>query len=148
VRTVLFVCTGNTCRSPMAEGLALAYAKAADLDVFVASAGVAAVDGMPTSPETTEALQRLGIEFQGHSKALTGEMVARADAIFCMTGAHVTAAKAVLARLEGDQAEAMDRIQLLQPSGDVPDPIGSSQRVYDALAEQLQPIIEDRMKQA
>ena len=147
MRTVLFVCTGNTCRSPMAEGLAAAYAKANKLDVFVASAGVAAVDGMPTSPETVEALHRLGIEFQGHSIPLTADMIVKADVVYCMTASHLAAAQAVLGRLEGDHAEVSDRIQLLQSSGDVGDPIGSSQKVYDALAKHLQPIIEDHMSQ-
>ncbi len=132
----------------MAEGLAAAYAKANKLDVFVASAGVAAVDGMPTSPETVEALHRLGIEFQGHSIPLTADMIVKADAVYCMTASHLAAAQAVLGRLEGDHAEASDRIQLLQSSGDVGDPIGSSQKVYDALAKHLQPIIEDHMRHA
>ena len=73
VYTILFVCTGNTCRSPMAEAIARSLLD--DSDVFVASAGVAAMDGAPTSPETVRALASMDIEFQGHSTPLSPEMI-------------------------------------------------------------------------
>ena len=67
---VLFVCTGNTCRSPMAEGLFRAAARERGLgEVSVGSAGVAAMDGGAASPETLEVLRQRGLELEGfHSR--------------------------------------------------------------------------------
>ena len=84
MRTVLFICTGNTCRSPLAEGIArdlLARGAVDGLEegIFVASAGVLAADGVPISIESAEALERRGIPAEGTSKRLTSEMIDRAD---------------------------------------------------------------------
>jgi protein-tyrosine-phosphatase len=138
---VLFICTGNTCRSPLAEGIAFQHAKINGLDLFIASAGVAAMDGIPTSLETLAVLDRLGIAFDGHSKGLTAEMIERADAVFCMTSGHQAAARA----MADGQETACEKIQRLDPDRDIPDPIGAGQAAYDKLAEQLQTLIPERL---
>src|SRR6266850_541251 len=91
MKTVLFVCTGNVCRSPMAEGLFRHAIKGrGDYEVF--SAGVGAVDGLPPSEHAVRALRELGIDISlQRSRMLSGEVVRQADYIFGMTQSHVAA---------------------------------------------------------
>ncbi len=112
-------------------------------DVFVASAGVSAGEGHPTTPETVEALARLGIGFDGRSLRLTPEMIRRADLVLCMTESHAQAARSLVA---GDP-DALAKIALVDPSGDVEDPIGLGQDAYDRLARRLSRVIPLRLQE-
>jgi protein-tyrosine-phosphatase len=127
----------------MAEGIARAHFDGSDDDFFIASAGIAAMDGAPTSPEAVAALDRRGIAFDGRSKALTLEMIKKADLVLCMTAAHQSAATG----LAGEDETLAERIHLLDPSGgDVADPIGQGQAVYDRVAIQLADLIPARVE--
>jgi len=88
MRTVLLVCTGNTCRSPMAEAMLKELASRAGKQVEVRSAGVAAIDGSPISPQAAELLERRELPSVGPSRALTEDLVNWADLILGMTSSH------------------------------------------------------------
>ncbi|PZD97771.1 low molecular weight protein arginine phosphatase [Paenibacillus sambharensis] len=85
---ILFVCTGNTCRSPMAEALLRERAKARGIEVEVRSAGVSTVDGLPVSPHAAETLRARNITHAGSSHAVTGQLIDWADLILAMTTSH------------------------------------------------------------
>ena len=89
MKTVLFICTGNVCRSPMAEAL---FRKAAEGrgDFRVLSAGLGAVDGQPPTAHSVSAMRELGMDISAQrSRALTTNLLQQADYVFGMTHSHV-----------------------------------------------------------
>ena len=92
---ILFVCTGNTCRSPMAQGIAESLISKLVLDdhtISVDSAGVSAGDGYQASQEAVEAMSSRDIDLSVHqSKQLTPDLIDQAQAIYTMTPSHTRA---------------------------------------------------------
>ncbi|MEW6183123.1 MAG: low molecular weight protein arginine phosphatase [Bacillota bacterium] len=133
---ILFVCTGNTCRSSMAEGVCrnLLSAEGAK-DVEVASAGVYALSGAPASYEAVEALAEWGIDLTGHkARYLTPEMVREADLILTMTAHHK---KAVVEMAPEEQQKIYTLAEYAGFGGDIPDPIGKPLFFYRQYAEEI-----------
>ena len=110
-------------------------------DVFIASAGTSAANGLRPTAETVAALAARGIEYDGISKPLTADMIRKADVVFCMTLGHVAAAQGLLGDDDGD-----DKITRLDPDADIEDPLGSDQGAYDLLAERFMHLIPPRLK--
>lgn len=147
MKTILFVCTGNVCRSPMAEGL-FRHALKGRGDYRVLSAGVGAVDGQPPSPYAVKALKELGIDIsRQRSQALTAELVQEADYIFGMTHGHVDA----VAMLYPQSAEKTFVLREFDETldvfeKDIPDPIGGSYEIYLSCRDQIEQGIASMLK--
>jgi tRNA threonylcarbamoyl adenosine modification protein (Sua5/YciO/YrdC/YwlC family) len=138
---VLFVCTGNTCRSPMAETIFKQLAaerlgcRPDELEragVVVASAGIAAWGGAAASAGAVEAMRDCGADLSGHeSQPVTDTLVRQADIIWTMTASHRAA-------IIAQHPEAGGRTAVLSPDRvDVIDPIGGPVATYRTCAEQI-----------
>ena len=147
--TVTFVCTGNTCRSPMAEALlraALAKRGEGLSHLRVASCGLAAAPGDPASPHSVKAMARIGLDVSGHrSRLLSQADVDRSVVIFGMTESH-------LAALHSRFDVLPDFVLLLRDvlptnvARDIPDPFGGGYRDYeecrDSMVEAIPAMVE------
>src|SRR3989442_7063117 len=147
MKTILFVCTGNVSRSPLAEGLFRRAVKGRG-DFRVLSAGVGAIEGQPPSAHAVQALRELGIDIsQQRSRMLTAELVNQADYIFGMTHGHVDAVnllypqaveKTFLLREFDDTLDVFEK--------DISDPIGGSLEVYLECRDQIEQGLASMLK--
>src|SRR6267143_2740391 len=139
MKTVLFVCTGNVCRSPMAEGI-FRHAVQGRGDYRVFSAGLGAMEGQPPSHYAVQAVRELGIDISGQrSRMLTPELVDEADYIFGMTHSHIdtvilmyphAAEKTFLLREFDETLDLFEK--------DISDPIGGSYDIYLNCRDQIE----------
>lgn len=138
---VLFVCTANTCRSALAEGLARARL-GPEAGVTFSSAGLYALDGAPSTPHAVAVAAEVGVDLGGHrARSATRELLEGADRIYGMTRSQVEA----LVRLGGDVA---GRVALLDPSGaDIPDPYGGDVGAYRRARDQIAATVEARWEE-
>ena len=138
MKNVLFVCTGNICRSPIAEGL-FRHLLGNRKDIEVASAGVHAVRGQPPSLYAVQVCETEGVNISDlRSQPLTADLVDRATHIFAMTGAHLE----TIHLLFPHGADKTFLIREFEEPGstcwrDVPDPIGMGRDVYEDCARTI-----------
>ena len=139
MKTILFLCTGNVCRSPMAEGL-FRHAVQGRGEFRILSAGLGAVDGQAPTNHSVQAMKEVGIDISWQrSRALTAELVRSADLILGMTHSHTetvallypkAAEKTFLLREFDETLEDYEK--------DISDPIGSSYHVYLDCRDQIE----------
>lgn len=147
---IVLVCTGNTCRSPMAEmlckkriadKLGLKINELVDNGVMVASAGIAAGAGGRPTPEAVQVMADFGLDLSGHvSQPLSERLVRHSDMILTMTNNHRQA-------IVGHWPDVAERTHVLCPDGsDVSDPIGGPRELYRRCAEQIDAALSQRVQ--
>jgi glycine hydroxymethyltransferase len=143
MKRILFVCTGNICRSPMAEGMMRELVKGRT-DVVVLSAGVSAPRGSSASRSAVDALSELGIDLASfRSQPVTGELLEQCTHVFTMTREH----RRLLDLLFPEQGSKIRLVgEFIRGGGDVPDPIGQGLTTYkrcrDAIKSALAQILD------
>lgn len=146
---ILFVCTGNTCRSPMAEGIAKKICAERlgctvdalpDHGVLIGSAGVAG--GFGGATEQAQAVMReRGIDISGHaSRMVSSDLLERADRVYALTASHRAAIMSV-------SSAAGDRVELLCESSDVSDPVGGEIELYRSCAARIEECVRRRLEE-
>lgn len=137
MKKILFVCTGNTCRSPMAEGILNKLAGERNLDVFAKSAGISAAEGSPASDNSVKACEEIGVDISRHrSTQLTNQMFYEADEVVPMTKTHQIIMQ-----------DAFKNREKILPALDVPDPFGGDLEEYrlcrDRIKEKIEELLDD-----
>lgn len=137
MKKILFVCTGNTCRSPMAEGILNKLAGERNLDVFAKSAGISAAEGSPASVNSVKACEEIGVDISRHrSTQLTNQMFYEADEVVPMTKTHQIIMQ-----------DAFKNREKILPALDVPDPFGGDLEEYrlcrDRIKEKIEELLDD-----
>ncbi len=149
-RLFLFVCSGNTCRSPMAAAMANAeiarrlripYESLETVNVRALSAGVSARVGAPLTAEAAEVLRSLNVPVKPHAaRSLTPELAERAELIFCLTSEHRQKVIEMLPSVAG-------KTFCLDLQRDVEDPIGKGMAAYIACARSIRAAVQLRFNE-
>lgn len=143
-RSVLFVCTGNQCRSPAADIILGQLVREAGLDVAVSSAGTAAYWGEFAQEPTAQAARELGYDLAPHrSQPVTEELLQGADVILAMARRHqqwlMRTAPEAAARVHLFKPYCLGRAE--QPDDDIPDPVGRPLDVHRECVGEIESLL-------
>jgi len=139
---ILFICTGNTCRSPMAEGYFRSLVENEGIfGVQISSAGTYASDGDPPSSHSVKALKEYGVDISDQrSSRLSSELIENADLIIAMTASHrmfvgqIDATAIIKTKLLGEYSDC---------GGDVADPFGGDLDMYSFCFSTMKPALDN-----
>lgn len=135
---ILFVCTGNTCRSPMAQALASHLAGKMDVTIEADSAGLMVIPGSKVSKYSVDAVTEYGIDISSHiPKAITSELLDNADLIITMTKAQ----KDLIIKSIPYYSEKVKNLGEYSINGDITDPYGADFNTYKECALQIKDAI-------
>ena len=139
---VLVICTGNTCRSPMAEGIFKSLIKENSLDFEISSAGTDAYDGDSVTNHAEMALKKMGIDISNHkSKLVHRDLIERVDLVLTMTKSHK---ETIIKKFP----EAKNKVFLLNEYAfeefkDVVDPFGGTIIDYEKARDEIYTAAEE-----
>ena len=136
-KEIIFVCTGNTCRSPMAEGF---FNALPNKGYWGTSAGIFAQNGEKASENSVLAMKENGVDIKSHySKMLTPNMINRADLILTMTNSHKNALLSIDGSLSG---KVMTFSEFSGEEGEIPDPFGGDLDTYRSCAKEIKRLVK------
>ncbi len=136
-KEIIFVCTGNTCRSPMAEGF---FNSLPNKGYWGTSAGIFAQNGQKPSENAVSAMKDMGIDIKSHlSKGLTPEAIERAELILTMTKSHKNALLGIDNSLSG---KVMTLSEFSGEDGEIPDPFGGDLDTYRSCAKEIKRLVK------
>ncbi len=143
MKRLVFICSGNTCRSPMAKGLFMKHLEERNPELLdkieVITAGTHPHPGDTASPGALEAMEEVGIDISDHqARPVTEEMLAEADLVLTMTKAH----RDYLTRIYGENERIFSLYEFLGQDGDVLDPFGGDTDTYRACRDELWQLME------
>lgn len=142
MKKLVFVCTGNTCRSPMAEGLLKKWL-GPDCGWEISSAGVSAANGCPPCENAIEALREKGMDIsRQRSRLLTPKMIQEADLLITLTRGHQRAVLSAVPQSEG-KVFLLKSFGVAQSTLDIYDPVGEALDVYRRVRDEIDAALPD-----